>query len=153
MTNPPVPTTLCDSNYVIVGLARCFTKEDGNVAPVTVVEPIPSAYFEALIKGVPTSYETLFSLQLGQVVEDNRPTANHLPEAMKGAQFCENFVERVAAAARTYQAKPHVEAQLPLGEAFSNINFSTEKKRILNASYKVTAEDNVKQHKYTHMTL
>lgn len=100
MTISSVPTALSASDYVIVGLAHCFTKQDGNVVPVKIVEPVPSAYFEALVKGVPTSYQVLYSLQLGQLLDDNRPTANHLPADAKGAQFCEDFVERTMAAAR-----------------------------------------------------
>ncbi|MEM9483079.1 MAG: hypothetical protein AAGA83_05245 [Cyanobacteria bacterium P01_F01_bin.116] len=153
MTNSSVPAALSGSDYVIVGLAHCFTKQDGNLVPVKILEPIPSAYFEALLKGVPTSYQYLYSLQLKKILEDERPTANHLPEDVKGAQFCEGFVERVMAAARTYQLKTDIQTQLPCGQTMTDVNFSTERKRILNASNRVSTEDNVKQHKYTHMTL
>ena len=153
MTLSSVPAALSDSDYVIVGLAHCFTKQDGEMVPIKIIEPVPSAYFEALTKGVPTSYQTLYSLQLGQVLDEQRPAVNHLPVDAKGAQFCENFVERVEAAARTYQNKPDIQSAVPCGQTFTAVNFSTDKKRILNASHKVTAEDNVKQHKYTHMTL
>ncbi|MEM8612636.1 MAG: hypothetical protein AAGF93_11505 [Cyanobacteria bacterium P01_H01_bin.105] len=153
MTPSPLPTALSDSDYVIVGLAHCFAKQDGDVVPVKVLEPIPSAYFEALVKGVPTSYKILYSLQLGELLKDEQPIITNLPVDAKDVQFCENFVERTLAAARTYQSKADIQAQVPHGQSFSDVNFSTEKKRILNASHKVTAEDNVKQHKYTHMTL
>ena len=49
MTLSSLPTTLSDSDYVIVGLAHCFTKQDGDLVPVKVLEPVPSAYFEALV--------------------------------------------------------------------------------------------------------
>ncbi|MEL6334164.1 MAG: hypothetical protein AAFQ76_16410 [Cyanobacteria bacterium J06626_26] len=150
MTLSSVPAALSDSDYVIVGVAHCFTKQDGNVVPVKVLEPVPSAYFEALIKGVPTSYKTLYSLQLGEIVKNDQPSGGHIPT---DAQFCENFVERALAAARTYQSKAEIRDLVPHGQEFSGVNFSTDKKRIFNASHKVTAEDNVKQHKYTHMTL
>lgn len=153
MTNSSVPAALSSSDYVIVGLAHCFTKQDGDLVSVKILEPIPSAYFEALLKGVPTSYQHLYSLQVGEVVEDERPTANHLPEDVKGAQFCEQFVERVMAAARTYQLKAEIQTQLPCGQTMTDVNFTTERKRILNAANRVSTEDNVKQHKYTHMTL
>ena len=153
MNNSSVPAALSSSDYVVVGLAHCFTKQDGNLVPIKVLEPVPSAYFEALLKGVPTSYQCLYSLQLGKILEDERPTVNHLPEDVKGAQFCEDFVERLQAAARTYKLKPHTHAQLPCGQTMTDVNFSTERKRVLNASHRVTTEDNVKQHKYTHMTL
>ena len=150
MTLSSVPAALSDSDYVIVGVAHCFTKHDGDVVPVKVLEPVPSAYFEALVKGVPTSYKALYSLQLGEIVKNDQPSVDHVPT---DAQFCENFVERALAAARTYQSKADIKKLVPHGQEFSEINFSTDKKRILNAAHKVTAEDNVKQHKYTHMTL
>lgn len=153
MTLSTVPAALSDSDYVIVGLAHCFAKQDGNVVPVKVLEPVPSAYFEALVKGVPTSYKTLYGLQLGEIVKNDQPTASPLLGDVSDAQFCENFVERAMAAARTYQTKSDIQTTVPHGKAFSEVNFSTEKKRILNASHKVTTEDNVKQHAYTHMTL
>ncbi|MEM1240985.1 MAG: hypothetical protein AAGI45_14175 [Cyanobacteria bacterium P01_H01_bin.26] len=153
MTISPPPAALSDSDYIIVGLAHCFAKQDGNVVPIKVLEPVPSAYFEALLQGVPTSYKTLYSLRLGEILKGDQPTANHLPAGSRDAEFCQNFSERALAAARTYQTRADIQEKVPHGESFSDVNFSTEKKRILNASHKVTAEDNVKQHKYTHMTL
>ena len=151
MTLSSVPAELSDSDYVIIGVAHCFVKQDGKVMPIRVVEPVPSAYVEALFKGVPTSYETLHGTQLGEVVKDDQPTLDQL--AVTDVQFCENFVERAKAAARTYQARTDFQKTLPYGQSFSEMNFSTEKKRVLNASHHVSSEDNVKQHKYTHMTL
>lgn len=153
MTLPSTPTVLSDSDYVIVGLAHCFTKQDGNMVPIKILEPIPSAYFEALKKGVPTSYKVLYGKQLGELIKEQQPIVTNLPVDPKDVQFCENFVERLLAAARTYQTKDNLQTLLPPGQTLTDINFSTEKKRILNASHKVTAEDNVKQHQYTHMTL
>ncbi len=147
------PTMLSDSDYIIVGLAHCFAKQDTNLVPLNVLEPVPSAYFEALTKGVPTSYEVLYGLQLGDLLKDEQPIVTNLPVDTKDVQFCEDFVERTLAAARTYQGREDIQTTLPCGQTFSEINFSTEKKRILNPSHRVTAEDNVKQHKYTHMTL
>ena len=92
-------------------------------------------------------------MKLGELLKDEQPIVTNLPVDTKDVQFCENFVERALASARTYHNKPDVQARVPNGQPFSDVNFSTEKKRILNASHKVTAEDNVKQHKYTHMTL
>jgi hypothetical protein len=153
MTLSSLPTKLSDSDYVIVGLAHCFIKQDGDVVPVKILEPVPSAYFEALMKGVPTSYEVLYSMQLGELLKDEQPIVTNLPVDPKDVQFCEDFAERSLAAARTYQDREDIQATVPHGQAFSDVNFSTEKKRILNAVHKVTTEDNVKQHQYTHMTL
>ena len=141
------------SDYVLVGLAHCFTKQDGDVVPVKVLEPVPSAYFEALVKGVPTSYKALYSVCLSELLQENEPMMEQLPAEAQEANFCENFAERALAAARTYQNKIDIQTQLPYGHVFSEVNFSTEKKRVLNAVHKVTAADNVKQHEYTHMTL
>ena len=120
---------------------------------MTVLEPVPSAYFEALAKGVPTSYKAVYSVHLSELLQENGPTIMHLPAEAQGADFCEDFAERAMAAARTYETKTDIQAKLPYGQVFSDVNFSTEKKRVLNAVHKVTAADNVKQHKYTHMTL
>lgn len=153
MTLPSTSTTLSHSDYVIVGLAHCFTKQDSKLVPVKILEPVPSAYFAALTKGVPTSYEFLYSLKLGDLLKDEQPIVTNLPVDIKDVQFCEDFVERTLATARTYQGREDIQAVLPCDQVFSEINFSTEKKRILNSSHRVTAEDNVKQHNYTHMTL
>lgn len=153
MTLSSIPTALSDNDYVIVGLAHCFTKQDGNIVPVTILEPVPSAYFEALLKGVPTSYKTLHGLKLGDIVQDAQPTQPGLTVEANDAVFCENFAERAKAAARTYQTRQDLQRSVPYGQTYDAVNFSTDKKRILNATHQVTAEDNVKQHKYTHMTL
>ena len=148
-----MPLSSSSNDYILVGLAHCFTKQESGVVPVKILEPVPSAYFEALVKGVPTSYKMLYSTRLSALLEENGPTTAHLPAEAQAADFCENFAERAMAAARTYQGKPGIQAKLPCGEIFSEVNFSTEKKRVLNTVHKVTAADNVKQHKYTHMTL
>ena len=56
-------TDLAADDYLVVGLATCFVKEDGEVHEVEVIEPIPSAALEAIVKGIPTSYK-LALLQL-----------------------------------------------------------------------------------------
>ncbi len=154
MTISSPPQALSDSDYVIVGLAHCFVKHDGNVVPIKVLEPVPSAYFEALVKGVPTSYKALYGLQLGEILQgQQQPTAAQLPDEARDAQFCEDFVERSMAAARTYQTREDLQSAVPHGASFTEVNFSLEKKRVLNATHQVTEQDNVKQHQYTHMTL
>ena len=153
MTLSSPSTVLSDNDYVIVGLAHCFMKQDGDVVPVKILEPVPSAYFEALVKGVPTSYKILYGLQLGELVKDEQPIVTHLPVDPENVQFCEDFVERTWAAARTYQTRADIQAKVPYGQSFLDVNFSSEKKRILNSTNNVSTEDNVKQHKYTHMTL
>ncbi|MGL4618387.1 MAG: hypothetical protein ACRCZS_04925, partial [Chroococcidiopsis sp.] len=48
---------LSPEDYVAIGLATCFVKEDGEVRDLEIIEPIPSAALEAIAKGIPTSYK------------------------------------------------------------------------------------------------
>ncbi|MEO0457116.1 MAG: hypothetical protein AAF152_11145 [Cyanobacteria bacterium P01_A01_bin.114] len=143
---------LAADDYVVVGLATCFRKDAGEIEKFTILEPVPSAYLEALLKGVPTSYQSLHAMTLGEIVIDGAPQLPAVAQAA-GAHLSENFVERSLAATRTYKSRPGAQALIPIGTQTQSINYSTEKKRLLNADHVVTAEDNVKQHQYTHMTL
>jgi hypothetical protein len=53
----PNTPDLTTDDYIVIGLATCFIKEDGEVHQVEVIEPIPSAALEAIVKGIPTSYK------------------------------------------------------------------------------------------------
>jgi hypothetical protein len=59
---------LSAEDYVVLGLATCFIKEDGEVHQVKVVEPIPSAALEAILKGIPTSYAQATATTIGGVL-------------------------------------------------------------------------------------
>ncbi len=115
------------------------------------VEPIPSAALEALFKNIPTSYSRAIATTLGAVVD---ATTMKIPESFPAeARFCPDFVDRALAAARTYQARSESTNLIPLGKTHTDFNFSTERKRVLNAEHVVKTEDNVKQHAYTHQVL
>jgi hypothetical protein len=138
-------------DYCVFGLATCFVREDGEVKQVQVIEPIPSAALEALIKGIPTSYQLACAKSLGEIFLDDSlqiPTEFGLE-----AQFCDEFNERTIAAARTYKSRPEAKKHISLGTVRKDFNYSLEKKRVLNQSNVVTKEDNVKQHSYTHQKL
>lgn len=143
---------LTPDDYIVIGLATCFIRTDGEVSQVTVAEPVPSAYLEALLKGVPTSYQSLHAVTLGKVL-----AAGEQPQMIQGAakdaDFCPDFVSRVFAAARTYKSRPEAQTLIPTGSTTTDVNYSTERKRVLNAEHIVRAEDNVKQHEYTHKVL
>jgi hypothetical protein len=142
---------LATTDYLVVGLATCYIRDDGEVKEVTVLEPVPSAYLEALFHGIPTAYKCLYGTTLGAVVGDGSAT---MPaDAPADAQFCADFVARAAATARTYKARTVATTLVPLGTRHTPENYSTEKKRVLNLDPVVTAEDNVKQHEYTHKVL
>ncbi len=146
-------TELTPDAYVVVGLAACFVREDGEVHPIQILEPIPSAALEALMKGIPTSYELAIATTVGAILGADQATPQRPDEFPTAAQFCDDFVERVYCAARTYQAVPTAQHLIPIGSSKSDFAFSTERKRILNSQRLVRTEDNVKQHAYTHQVL
>lgn len=147
---PNAPDITAD-DYCVFGLATCFLKQEGEVQQVQVVEPIPSAALEAVLKGIPTSYQLACAKSVGAVFGGEIPQIP--PEFPPQATFCDNFAERVVAAVRTYKSRPEAKVHIPLGTVKQDFNFSLERKRVLNAINVVRTEDNVKQHPHTHQTL
>jgi len=142
---------LADDDYLVLGLATCFLKEEGEIHAVEIIEPIPSAALEAIVKGIPTSYQRATATTIGAVLRgDSLQAPAHFPST---AQFCDEFVSRAISAARTYKARPVAKDLVPAGTSRSDFNFSTERKRVLNSQRIVRTEDNVKQHEYTHQVL
>lgn len=142
---------LSQEDYCVLGLAICFVREEGEVQEVKIIEPIPSAALEAIIQGIPTSYQLACAKTLNEIVaEDTFQIPAEFPQE---TQFCVNFAERLIAATRTYKTRPQAQQYIPLGTIKQDLNFSLDKKRVLNAINVVRAEDNVKQHKYTHQVL
>ncbi|MFB8792225.1 MAG: hypothetical protein U7123_26100 [Potamolinea sp.] len=144
------PDVSTDS-YLVIGLASCFIKEDGEVHEVKVIEPIPSAALEAILKGIPTSYALACSTTLGELlVGESLQKPSEFPSE---AQFCDDFAERAIAAARSYQTRLEAQSHIPLGTTRNDFKYSTERKRVLNQTRVVRKEDDVKQHEYTHQVL
>ena len=144
---------LSSEDYCVLGLATCFVRDEGEIEQLTVLEPIPSAALEALIKGIPTSYQMACSTTLGAIFQDD---SVKIPQDLSGEgeiNLCDRFAERVAAAARTYKSRPEAQKHIPLGTVKQDFNYSLERKRILNNSTVVSTEDNVKQHSHTHKVL
>ncbi|MDJ0734234.1 MAG: hypothetical protein QNJ47_09185 [Nostocaceae cyanobacterium] len=147
----PSASDLNQDDYVVIGLATCFIKEDGEVHQVEVIEPIPSAALEALLKGIPTSYQLAYGTTLGDVINgDTLQKPLGFPET---SQFSHEFQERAFAAARTYNRNESAKSLIPLGTTYTDFHYSTERKRVLNIARIVTKEDNVKQHSHTHKIL
>jgi len=147
----PDGTDMTQNDYVVIGLATCYFKEDGEVHQIDVIEPIPSAALEAIFKGIPTSYKLAHATTLGTVVNNGKLI---LPEGFpENAQFGEEFVERAFAAVRTYKRGESAKSLIPLGTTTANLNYSTERKRVLNAPRVVSKEDNIKQHPHTHKVI
>ncbi|MCZ2201015.1 hypothetical protein [Cylindrospermopsis raciborskii] len=138
-------------DYIVIGLATCFYKEDGEVHELEIIEPIPSAALEAIIKGIPTSYKLACATTLGSILDgENLLLPSGFPET---AQFSEEFLQRTFSATRTYKRRESAQSLIPLGTTKSDFNYSTERKRVLNAARVVTKEDNIKQHSHTHKVL
>lgn len=147
----PNTPDISPDDYCVFGLARCFLREDGEVREVEVVEPIPSAALEALLKGIPTSYQFAYAKSLGEFYGESGHQIP--PEFPPYAQLCNSFDERVIAACRTYKSRSEAKAHIPLGSKREDFNFSIEKKRVLNTVNVVRTEDNIKQHPHTHQVL
>ena len=109
---PNAPDISAD-DYCVLGLATCFLREDGEVHQVQVIEPIPSAALEAILKGIPTSYQLACAKSLAEIFPSDTPD---IPSDFPSqAQFCDNFLERVVAAARTYKSRSEAKIHIPLG--------------------------------------
>lgn len=142
---------LSTDSYLVIGLATCFIKEDGEVHEVKVIEPIPSAALEAILKGIPTSYALACGITLGELLADQTPQKP--AEFPESAQFSDEFAARAISAARTYHSRQEAQYHIPVGTTRTDFNYSTERKRVLNATRVVRKEDDVKQHEYTHKVL
>ncbi|ARV58450.1 hypothetical protein BZZ01_07180 [Nostocales cyanobacterium HT-58-2] len=151
ITSYPNAPDLAAEDYIVIGLATCFVKEDGEVHQVEVIEPIPSASLETLVKGTSTSFKYAYATTLGAVLDTDKP---QIPEGFpQTAQIGDDFVERAIAAARTYKRREAAKSLIPLGTTYTDFKYSTERKRVLNVTRVVTKEDNVKQHSHTHKVL
>ena len=146
-------TDLSSEDYCVLGLATCFVREDGEIEELNVLEPIPSAALEALLKGIPTSYQSACSQTLGEIFQEDTVKIPSVLQADGKVNLCDRFAERVAAAARTYKSRPEATKHIPLGTVKQDFNYSLERKRVLNNSRTVSTEDNVKQHSHTHKVL
>lgn len=150
-TSYPSAPDLTQDDYIVLGLATCFVKEDGEVHQVEVIEPIPSAALEALVKGIPTSYKFACGTTLGSILSgSNFQIPSEFPET---AQLSDEFEQRVFSAARTYKRREIAKSLIPEGTCYKDFQYSIDRKRVLNAARVVTKDDNVKQHPNTHKIL
>ena len=144
---------LSPEDYCVLGLATCFVRDEGEIEELQVLEPIPSAALEALLKGIPTSYQLACSTTLGAIFESDEVKIPKEFQSSGEISLCDRFAERVAAATRTYKSRPEAKEHIPLGSSKQDFNYSLERKRVLNSSNVVSVEDNVKQHSHTHKVL
>ena len=146
-------TDLSAEDYCVLGLATCFVREEGEIEQLTILEPIPSAALEALVKGVPTSYQSACAKTLGEIFQSDTVQIPSDLQSDSTISLCDRFAERVAAATRTYKSRPEAKQHIPLGEVKQDFNYSLERKRVLKASRAESTEDNIKQHSHTHKVL
>ncbi len=152
----PSASDLAPDSYVLLGLATCYWRQEGETQAVPVVEPVPSAYLETLLQGIPTAYRQVWGTTVAQALALDPAlvtVVGESSEVLAPPQHCADFEQRVLAAARTYHQRPATAQLIPVGTVRSDLNYSTEKLRILNPKNKVSRSDNVKQHKYTHEVL
>jgi len=85
-----------------------------------IVEPIPSASLEAIIKGIPTSYKLATAVKFGAMLGEaalQRPDG--FPEV---AKFSDEFRFRAIAATRTFKSRPQAQIHIPLGTSYTRIS-------------------------------
>lgn len=140
---------LTAADYVVVGVATCFRRTEDDLESIKVFEPIPSAYLESLLQGIPTSYEVVKATTLGELENDGFISQFGIADI----HLCDNYRDRLIAAARTYQGHPTAQSHIAIGTQRNDLNYSTEKKRVLNVKNVVKAEDNIRQHAHTHKRL
>ena len=93
MTSKLNQAEITADDYCIFGLATCFIREEGETKEIKIIEPIPSAALEALLKGVPTSYQLAVAKSVGEVLAgDKLEKPSEFPVE---SQFSENFVEKM----------------------------------------------------------
>lgn len=140
------------------GLARCYVRnEDVKLDEYFVYEPLTAASLEMIANSpdVPTSYKRITAFSANDIFEGPaaRPTGIQVEKLKilcqdEEGHICENALERTLAAARTF--KRRVEAKMCAYGYVMNedeINFNTERKRIMNHKYEPSFDDNVKQDK------
>ncbi|MDX2097809.1 MAG: hypothetical protein SFW36_08530, partial [Leptolyngbyaceae cyanobacterium bins.59] len=108
----PEAPDLGNEDYLVLGLATCFVKEEGELQQVEVIEPIPSAALEAIVLGIPTSYRMACAVTLAEALPNGVPT---VPSSLPAAHLCDEFSQRVFAATRTYKRRPSAQELIPLG--------------------------------------
>lgn len=134
------------SDVLALGVATCFKRVENKLTEVLILEPLPASAVDCIARlQVPTSYRRLLGITLGDVPD----TISELPSGLisDGEQvvFAEDFGERAKAASRTFRRSPEIAQSIVPGKLVEDLNYSTEFKRILNANWEPSFDDNVKQ--------
>jgi len=98
-----------DSDYVVLGLAQCYVKdEESKLQEVLVIEPIPAAAVECMDNGGVTSYLHAVGVTLGTALQED---AALLPEEFRAGRFCDEFEFRAKCCVRTWK-RQHAQEKL-----------------------------------------
>lgn len=140
------------NNYIALGLAKVFMMNEGSPTAKYLVEPLTAGTLETLQLGVPTSYCRVLATTCGQLFDDlaapskiRSESLTKLIEGFEGVQICESMIERAAAAARTFRRRPEATTFIAIDNTSEELNFNTDRKRILDMQYEPSFDDNVKQ--------
>ncbi|KAJ8604068.1 hypothetical protein CTAYLR_001759 [Chrysophaeum taylorii] len=143
---------LTDSNYVAMGLAKVFFMSEGKAQGQYIIEPLTAGTLETLQLGVPTSYCRIFGTTCGDLFDDPaNPSVVQvknlakLTEGYENVQLCESMIERSMAAARTFRRRPEAAEYVAVDDTSEEVNFNTDRKRIMDLQYEPSFDDNVKQ--------
>eukprot|EP00195_Chlamydomonas_chlamydogama_P007780 CAMPEP_0202890766 /NCGR_PEP_ID=MMETSP1392-20130828/1072_1 /ASSEMBLY_ACC=CAM_ASM_000868 /TAXON_ID=225041 /ORGANISM="Chlamydomonas chlamydogama, Strain SAG 11-48b" /LENGTH=212 /DNA_ID=CAMNT_0049574401 /DNA_START=192 /DNA_END=830 /DNA_ORIENTATION=- len=137
---------LDEEAYLCLGIAHCFEKNsEGKLRDIMLIEPISASSLECMANGARTSFKSAVGVKFAEAMQRTRDA---LPAEFQSGVFCEGFLIRCEAAARTW-LRPHAQDNLmdivPLGKVRSQWNFSLDDKRVLNMDAVVNDDDNIKQ--------
>lgn len=135
-----------DDDYIVLGLAHCFRKDDNSkLQDAFVVEPVTAGTLECMENGGVTCYKFVTATTLGVALKED---VSLLPAEMQSGTVCDEFNFRAKCASRTWK-RDHPQQNLlhivPRDGVKSEYNFSLQDKRILNAEVVVNDSDNIKQ--------
>lgn len=151
-SHPAFGDPLDANNYIALGLAKVFMMSEGSPTAKYLVEPLTAGTLETLQLGVPTSYCRVLATTCGQLFDDlaapskiRIESLTKLIEGFEGVQICESMIERAAAAARTFRRRPEATTFIAIDQTSEELNFNTDRKRIIDMHFEPSFDDNVKQ--------
>ena len=135
-----------DDDYVVLGLAHCFRKdENGKLVDAFVVEPVTAGTLECMENGGVTCYKCVTATTLGVALKED---LSLLPGEFLSGSICDEFNFRAKCASRTWK-RDHPQQNLlhivPKDGVKSEYNFSLQDKRVLGVEVVVNDSDNIKQ--------
>ena len=90
-----------DSDFIVLGLAHCFVKDDAaKLQDYFVIEAIPAGAVECMDNGGVTCYKHAYGTNLGVALKQD---VSLLPEEFQGGVFADEFDFRAKCASRTWK--------------------------------------------------